>query len=114
MLRSEAFNEAFDDFEDAFLKALASSNPLVFDLHQKVMANLREFTESEAIAELKDATHRFFIHAVHAIDQQIIMTAETDRLVNLSKVDPHAIKDAVLRQRQRALDCIVRQKDDTW
>lgn len=111
MLRSEAFNEAFDDFEDAFLKALASSNPLVFGLHEKVMTNLRELTEAKAIAELRDATYRFLIHA---INQQITMTVEIDRLVDLSKLDPYVIKDAVLRQRQRALDCIVRQKDDTW
>jgi hypothetical protein len=60
MLRSEAFNEAFDNFDDAFVKALATSNPRVFALYETVMANLRILPEAEAIAKLKAATFEFF------------------------------------------------------
>lgn len=94
MLRSEAFNEAFDNFDDAFVKALASSNPLVFDLHGSVMANLRKLTEAEAIAALRNATWQFLTHAA---DQEIIRSPEAP------KIDAQLIRDAVLRHRQRAL-----------
>lgn len=99
MLRSEAFNEAFDNFDDVFVKALASSNPLVFTLHESVMANLRDLPEAEAIARLKKVTRQILDHAI----EQKIEYDEAEWLNASSKLDPHVVRDAVLRHRQRIL-----------
>jgi hypothetical protein len=81
------------------LKALASSNPLVFILHESVMANLRDLPEAEAIERLKKVTRQILDHAI----EQKVEYNEANGLNTPPKLDPHIIRDAVLRHRQRIL-----------
>ena len=82
MRRSGKFNEAFDGFENAFLKALAYPNPFVFEIHEAVLPAIRGMAEENAIAKLREAERRFLDHAAghrfirSADDNYLDMSAE--------------------------------------
>jgi DNA-binding GntR family transcriptional regulator len=95
LLRSEAFNEAFDAFEDAFLKALTTPNPFVFEMHDTVLRALRGMCDEGAVAKLREAELSLL---QHASGEKPLYSSEAERLiVALNLRDAEAVQNAVRR-----------------
>ncbi|WP_144404723.1 hypothetical protein [Belnapia sp. F-4-1] len=95
LLRSEAFNEAFDAFEDAFLKALATPNPFVFEMHDTVLRALRGMCDEDAVDRLREAELSLL---QHASGEKPLYSSEAERLIiALNLRDAQAVQNAVRR-----------------
>ncbi len=96
-LRSETFNEAFEAFENAFLKALTRPHPLVFETHETVMGALRDMEDDDAAAKLRNAELSLLRHAS---GERPLRAPDVERLISVLELDDiEALQSAAMRYR---------------